>query len=86
MTWRRLPEDLQDIVWAFCNDLRVPILRYHKFVRLEMRAFGILQEGYNRPLLPSDIVRHYGYLGAYALKDLVELTYIQAQGKPCAKV
>ena len=47
-----LPTVLQDIVWAFCGDLRDLRHRLHKFVGLEIRIWGIVRGGPGPAQLP----------------------------------
>ena len=74
-----LPNDLQDIVWAFCGDLRDLRHRLHNFVGLEIRIWGIARGG---PVRPS-YLRAFAHRlhGVVTMKDALELAYLQAEQK-----
>ena len=72
-----LPCVLQDIVWAFCGDLRDLRHRLHKFVGLEIRIWGIIR---GCPVRPSYLRAHRAY-GIVKMKHALELAYLQAEQK-----
>ena len=72
-----LPTDLQDIVWAFCGDLRDLRHRLHKFVGLEVRIWGIVR---GAPVRPSYLRAHRAH-GIVKMKHALELAYLQAEQK-----
>ena len=76
-----LPTDLQDIVWAFCGDLRDLRHRLHKFVGLEIRIWGIVRGG---PVRPSYLRAHRVH-GIVKMKHALELAYLQAEQKALLK-
>ena len=82
MYWGALPEVLQDLVWSYCGDLRNWRHRLHKFVGLEIRVWGLMR---GRPLSPRYLTRQYRLLGVDRVKELLELSYVQAQREPLAK-
>ena len=82
MHWSTLPEDLQDLVWTFRGDLRNSRARLHKFVGLELRARTLMR---GRAVSPRYLRRQYRLLGVDCMKELLQLSYIQAQGKTLAK-
>ena len=82
MWFGALAEDLQDIIWGFSGDLRVPLTRYHKFVGLELKCWGLLA---GRCVRPSDLRRNYRTVGIHRLKETLQLAYIQAQRKSLLK-
>ena len=82
MSWDGIALDLQDIVWDFCGDLRVPLTRYWKFVGLELRMWSILNNG---PPLPSYIRRQYGFIGADYLKHTIKLAYVKTHRETILK-
>ena len=82
MHWGTLPEVLQDIVWTYCGDLRNWRQRLHKFVGLEIRVWGLMR---GRPVSPRYLRRQYRLLGVDCMKELLQLSYIQAQGKTLAE-
>ena len=74
-----LPTDLQDIVWAFCGDLRDLRHRLHKFVGLEIRIWGIVR---GCPVRPSYLRARNNVRGPIVkLKHALELAYLQAEQK-----
>ena len=82
MNWSALPEDLQDVVWSFCGDLRNWRHRLHQFVGLELRVWGLMR---GRAVSPRYLRRQYRLLGVDCMKELLQLSYIQAQGKTLAE-
>ena len=82
MHWSTLPEDLQDLVWTFRGDLRNCRQRLHKFVGLEIRVWGLMR---GRPVSPRYLTRQYRLLGVDSVKELLQLSYVQAQREPLAK-
>ena len=76
MSFGTLVEDLQDIVWGFCGDLRVPLLRYRKFVGLELQCWRLIM---GRCPRPSDIARTYRMIDVNRLKETLELAYVKTQ-------
>ena len=71
-----LPCDLQSIIWVFCGDLRRALTRYHKFVGLELRCWALVV---GHPVRPSELLEHYGFVGADHLKKTLELAYDKTQ-------
>ena len=82
MHWGALPEVLQDLVWSYCGDLRNWRHRLHKFVGLEIRVWGLMR---GRPLSPRYLTRQYRLLGVDRVKEILELSYVQAQREALAK-
>ena len=82
MYWGALPEVLQDLVWSYCGDLRNWRHRLHKFVGLEIRVWGLMR---GRPLSPRYLTRQYRLLGVDRVKEILELSYVQAQREALAK-
>ena len=82
MHWSTLPEVLQDLVWTYCGDLRNWRHRLHKFVGLEIRVWGLMR---GRPLSPRYLTRQYRLLGVDSVKELLQLSYVQAQREALAK-
>ena len=77
-SWNTLSQDVQDIVWFFCGDLRDRRIRNHKFVGLELKVWQMLR-GSERPVNPSYLVSQYRALGVDRLKHILELAYLKAQ-------
>ncbi len=82
MYWGALPEVLQDLVWTYCGDLRNWRHRLHKFVGLEIRVWGLMR---GRPVSPRYLTRQYRLLGVDRVKEILELSYVQAQREALAK-
>ena len=82
MHWGTLPEVLQDIVWSYCGDLRNWRHRLHKFVGLEIRVWGLMR---GRPVSPRYLTRQYRFFGVDRVKEILELSYVQAQREALAK-
>ena len=82
MHWGTLPEVLQDVVWSYCGYLRNCRQRLHKFVGLEIRVWGLMR---GRPVSPRYLTRQYRLLGVDSVKELLQLSYVQAQREPLAK-
>ena len=82
MHWGALPEVLQDLVWSYCGDLRNWRHRLHKFVGLEIRVWGLMR---GRPVSPRYLTRQYRLLGVDRVKEILELSYVQAQREALAK-
>ena len=82
MNCSALPEDLQDGVWSFCGDLRNRGHRLNKFGGLEIRVWGLMR---GRPVSPRYLRRQYRLLGVDCMKELLQLSYIQAQSKTLAE-
>ena len=78
-----LPTVLQDIVWAFCGDMRDLRHRLHKFVGLEIRIWGIVR---GCPVRPS-YLRAFAHRvhGVVKMKHALELAYLQAEQKSLFK-
>ena len=74
--WNAVPVVLQDIVWAYCGDLRNRPHRLHKFCGLEIRLWGIMR---GRPVVPSYVRRQYRLIGVDSLKEILQLAYLKAQ-------
>ena len=82
MHWGTLPEVLQDIVWSYCGDLRNWRHRLHKFVGLEIRLWGLMR---GHPVSPRYLTRQYRFFGVDRVKEILELSYVQAQREALAK-
>ena len=82
MHWGTLPEVLQDLVWTYCGDLRNWRHRLHKFVGLEIRLWGLMR---GRPVSPRYLTRQYRFFGVDRVKEILELSYVQAQRESLAK-
>ena len=82
MHWSTLPEDLQDLVWTFRGDLRNCRQRLHKFVGLELRVGGLMR---GRAVSPRYLRRKYRLLGVDCMKEILQLSYVQAQREALAK-
>mgnify|MGYP000442178541 CR=1 FL=1 len=68
-----LPTVLQDIVWAFCGDMRDLRHRLHKFVGLEIRIWGIVR---GCPVRPSYLRARNNVRGPIVkLKHALELAF-----------
>ena len=76
MRFTTLPEDLQNIIWVFCGDLRRALTRYHKFVGLELRCWALIV---GHAVRPSELREHYGFVGVDALKETLQLAYVKTQ-------
>ena len=76
MSFSALVEDLQDIIWAFSGDMRVPLTRFHKFLGFELECWGLIV---GRCPRPSDIAGTYGMIGVKRLKETLETAYIESQ-------
>ena len=79
--WASLPDDLQHLVMDFYGDSSVLAHRRFRFVRAELKTVFMLLQGPSR-FAPS-FARSLGRI--VMLKQLMQLTYLEAQEKALFK-
>ena len=84
-TWDELQPVLRQIVWDFAGDLANRQHRLPKFCSTELMFFNILQETRGYPLVPSEILQVYSFMGGAVFKNLLYSAYLKAQRQTAPK-